>query len=318
MCPVSGSADHSTCSQRVLITNRLPAPWALIRHHGWVTITHRTLAPFARVAIAFVALATLLVAMAVTAPPASAHARLEASSPKDGSTLTATPPEVMLRFNEPIKSGLNQVSVTSGSTDATDGKLEVDGNTVYQPLKSTLDKGSYTVTYKVVSADGHPISGSLKFSYAPPAGDDGAGTQTGSSTSGSSDSTTGSSSGSSTPPPASSSASTTPSSSSSSSSSEGTSSSESTPTSTSSESTSSSTSATDGETAPAAPEGTSSSTTEPATSGDSSSGDGGVPMWVWVAGLGALLVIGAGIGFLTRGRRDPGEDEEIDLEEWRG
>lgn len=314
MCPVSGSADHSTCSQRVLITNRLPAPWALIRHHGWVTITHRTLAPFARVAIAFFALATLLVAMAVTAPPASAHARLEASSPKDGSTLTATPPEVMLRFNEPIKSGLNQVSVTSGSTDATDGKLEVDGNTVYQPLKSTLDKGSYTVTYKVVSADGHPISGSLKFSYAPPAGDDGAGTQTGSSTSGSSDSTTGSSSGSSTPPPASSSASTTPSSSSS----EGTSSSESTPTSTSSESTSSSTSATDGETAPAAPEGTSSSTTEPATSGDSSSGDGGVPMWVWVAGLGALLVIGAGIGFLTRGRRDPGEDEEIDLEEWRG
>lgn len=316
MCPVSGSADHSTCSQRVLITNRLPAPWALIRHHGWVTITHRTLAPFARVAIAFFALATLLVAMAVTAPPASAHARLEASSPKDGSTLTATPPEVMLRFNEPIKSGLNQVSVTSGSTDATDGKLEVEGNTVYQPLKSTLDKGSYTVTYKVVSADGHPISGSLKFSYAPPAGDDGAGTQTGSSTSGSSDSTTGSSSGSSTPPPASSSASTTPSSSSSSS--EGTSSSESTPTSTSSESTSSSTSATDGETAPAAPEGTSSSTTEPATSGDSSSGDGGVPMWVWVAGLGALLVIGAGIGFLTRGRRDPGEDEEIDLEEWRG
>lgn len=279
-----------------------------------MTITHRTLAPFARVAIAFFALATLLVAMAVTAPPASAHARLEASSPKDGSTLTATPPEVMLRFNEPIKSGLNQVSVTSGSTDATDGKLEVDGNTVYQPLKSTLDKGSYTVTYKVVSADGHPISGSLKFSYAPPAGDDGAGTQTGSSTSGSSDSTTGSSSGSSTPPPASSSASTTPSSSSS----EGTSSSESTPTSTSSESTSSSTSATDGETAPAAPEGTSSSTTEPATSGDSSSGDGGVPMWVWVAGLGALLVIGAGIGFLTRGRRDPGEDEEIDLEEWRG
>lgn len=278
-----------------------------------MTITHRTLAPFARLAIAILALATLLVTMAVTAPPASAHARLEASSPKDGSTLTATPPEVMLRFNEPIKDSLNQVSVKSGSTDATDGKLEVDGNTLYQPLKSTLESGSYTVTYKVVSADGHPISGSLKFSYAPPAGDDGAGSQTGSSTSGSSDSTTASSSGSSTPPPASSSAPTTPGSS------DSATAPESTPASTSSpESASSSTSASDGETAPAAPEGTSSSTTAPATSGDSNSSDGGVPTWVWVAGLGALLVIGAGIGFLTRGRRDPGEDEEIDLEEWRG
>ena len=35
----------------------------------------------------------------------------------------------MLRFNEPIQSGLNEVSVRTGSTDATDGDLEVDGST---------------------------------------------------------------------------------------------------------------------------------------------------------------------------------------------
>ncbi|EKA59901.1 copper resistance protein CopC [Janibacter hoylei PVAS-1] len=139
-------------------------------------------------------------------PPAAAHARLEASSPKDGSTLTATPPEVMLRFNEPVKDGLNQVSVKSGSTDVTDGDLELAGNTVYQPLKTVIDAGDYTITYKVVSADGHPISGSVKFTYAPPEGDQGAGEPTTSATSGTSSDAPSSSSSTSgtTPPPASS------------------------------------------------------------------------------------------------------------------
>ena len=125
---------------------------------GQVTTTPRTAPPFARGTTAILALAAMLATMVTLASPAAAHARLEASSPKDDSTLTATPPEIMLRFNEPIKDGLNQVSVKSGSTDVTDGDLEIEGNTVYQPIKSSLKSGSYTVTYKVVSADGHPIS----------------------------------------------------------------------------------------------------------------------------------------------------------------
>lgn len=276
---------------------------------GVVTTPHRALAPFARPVTAMLALAALLVALVVTAPAASAHARLEASSPKDGSTLTATPPEVMLRFNEPIKEGLNQVSVKSGSTDATDGELEIEGSTVYQPLKSTLGSGDYTVTYKVVSADGHPISGSLKFTYAPPAGDDGAGEPTsstsGSSTSGtSSESSSQSGSESSTPPPAGSTSS----------------SPSSEPTSTSTTSTptegTSTTSPTDGETQPSPPEGSSTSDSSP--TGEDASQDEGTPTWVWIAGLGALLVILAGAGLLARNRRDHGDDEDIDLEEWRG
>ena len=147
------------------MTTHVPHGRRVIRHDGPVTTTHRTPAPFVRLASAILTLAALLVAMTMAASPASAHARLEKSSPKDGSTLTATPPEVMLQFNEPIKDGLNQVTVKSGSTDATQGKPEVDGNTVYQPLKSSLAAGDYTVTYKVVSADGHPVSGTLTFTY---------------------------------------------------------------------------------------------------------------------------------------------------------
>mgnify|MGYP002653555973 CR=1 FL=1 len=278
-----------------------------IGHDGRVTTTPRTATPFARAATAILALAAMLATMVTLASPAAAHARLEASSPKDGSTLTATPPEVMLRFNEPVKDGLNQVSVKSGSTDVTDGDLELAGNTVYQPLKTDIDAGDYTITYKVVSADGHPISGSVKFTYAPPEGDQGAGEPTTSATSGTSSDAPSSSSSTSgtTPPPASSTSEpTTPSSTQEPSTSSSTSPEE-----------SASTSPTDGETAPSLPDdsGTTDAAGEEATTDD----DSGTPWWAWAAGLGGLLVILAGIGLLLRGRRDPGDAEEIDLDEWR-
>ncbi|CAM4084045.1 copper resistance CopC family protein [Janibacter anophelis] len=297
------------------MTTLLPAPAHLIGHDGQVTTTQPVLAPFARLVTAILALAALLAALVVTAPPASAHARLEASSPKDGSTLTATPPEIMLRFNEEVQDGLNQVSVKSGSTDVTDGDLEIDGNTVYQPIKARLDAGDYTVSYKVVSADGHPISGTLNFTYAPPEGDDGAGTPSTSATaSEGSTSDAPTASGSATPPPASSTQPSSPTTSAPSSTSAPESSSTSAP-----ESTSSSTSPTDGETEPTPPEDATSSTSDEPVAGDETSTDeGGIPAWVWIAAIGALLVILAGAGLLARNRRDGGDDEDIDLEEWRG
>lgn len=290
------------------MTTHLPGPYRRIGHDGRVITTDRPHPPFVRVATALAALAALLLAALVAAPPAAAHARLEASSPKDGSTLTATPPEVMLRFNEPVKDGLNQVSVKSGSTDVTDGDLELAGNTVYQPLKTDIDAGDYTITYKVVSADGHPISGSVKFTYAPPEGDQGAGEPTTSATSGTSSDAPSSSSSTSgtTPPPASSTSEpTTPSSTQEPSTSSSTSPEE-----------SASTSPTDGETAPSLPDD--SGTTDDAAGEEATTDDdSGTPWWAWAAGLGGLLVILAGIGLLLRGRRDPGDAEEIDLDEWR-
>ena len=293
------------------MTTHVPHGRRVIRHDGPVTTTHRTPAPFVRLASAILTLAALLVAMTMAASPASAHARLEKSSPKDGSTLTATPPEVMLQFNEPIKDGLNQVTVKSGSTDATQGKPEVDGNTVYQPLKSSLAAGDYTVTYKVVSADGHPVSGTLTFTYTPPAGDEGAVDTPTSSTSATSSSSAPATSGSSTTPSPTATDSTTSPTSGSTTAPSGSS---------SSAPASSTTSATDGETQPTAPASTSSSSSSsaaaPTDGGEGSSNDGGIPTWVWIAGLGVLLVLLAAAGLIARGRgRD---DENVDLDEWRG
>ena len=299
------------------MTTRLPRPHSPIGHDGRVTTTPRTATPFARAATAILALAALLATMVGLAAPASAHARLEASSPKEGSTLTATPPEIMLRFNEPIQSGLNEVSVRTGSTDATDGDLEVDGSTVYQPLKSSLPAGSYTVSYKVVSADGHPISGSYSFTYAPPGGDTGpSGSETTSGGGSGSSSSTTSGSGSPTT-----SAPTAPTSSSTSASDP---SSTSAPSSTTEPSSSSSTSSTnssttsgDGESEPSSASSSSSSTAAPV-EGDDASSDGGFPTWGWAVLVGVLLVVIAGVGLLLGRRRHAEEDEQVDLEEWRG
>lgn len=300
------------------MTTHLQRPHRPIGHDGRVTTTPRTATPFARAATAILALAALLATMVGLAAPASAHARLEASSPKEGSTLTATPPEIMLRFNEPIQSGLNEVSVRTGSTDATDGDLEVDGGTVYQPLKSSLPAGSYTVSYKVVSADGHPISGSYSFTYAPPGGDTGpsgsettsdGGSGSSSSTTSGSDSPTASSS---TAPTSSSSSAGEPSSTSAPSSTTEPSSS-----STTSSSTSSSTTSGDGESEPSSASSSSSSTAAPV-EGDDASSDGGFPAWGWAVLVGALLVVIAGVGLLLGRRRHAEEDEQVDLEEWRG
>lgn len=174
MCPCPGNADHRTCSAGVLRTAYLPALEAPIGHHVDVTNSASSPAPFARVAGALLGITALLSAMVVTAAPASAHARLESSSPTDGSTLTATPPEIMLRFNEPVKDGLNEVSVTTGSADVAEGEVEVEGQSVYQPVALDMKPGKYTVKYKVVSEDGHPVSGTYSFTYAPPEGDTGA------------------------------------------------------------------------------------------------------------------------------------------------
>lgn len=260
--------------------------------------------PFVRIAGAILGLIALLAVLLVNASPASAHARLESSSPADGSTLTAVPPEVSLRFNEPIKDGLNEVSVKSGSTDVADGKLEVEGNSVYQPVKYSMKPGKYTVTYKVVSADGHPVSGTVSFTYDPPEGDTGASGEPGATTDSSSSDGSNSSS-------------------SDDSASEGKSSETSSGTdgssSTSADKTSEPSTTSSGSDASGEEPASSSSTSSDAAAADTdtTSGDEGASPWWWAAGAAALVVLLGALGLLAKGRRGSREDEDVTDEDWR-
>ncbi|WBQ06737.1 copper resistance CopC family protein [Kribbella sp. CA-293567] len=112
--------------------------------------------------------ASLLV-LVVSTPTAAAHAKLEAMTPADGSTSAAPPTKVTLRFNEPVSSTGAEVVVKSPTgTNVATGKIDVVDNFVTQPVDGLVDVGKYTVSARIVSADGHPIAvdGSFTITHA--------------------------------------------------------------------------------------------------------------------------------------------------------
>ncbi|MDQ6874757.1 MAG: copper resistance protein CopC [Actinomycetota bacterium] len=120
-----------------------------------------------------VTLVALLAAAGVLgwAAPASAHADLIRSSPAAGAVLAAPPAEVLLDFSEGIDLTLGSVSVVGPSGQAASGRARVRGPhhaELAVPLRPGLAKGTYTLSYRVLSDDGHPVTGGLSFSIGAP------------------------------------------------------------------------------------------------------------------------------------------------------
>ena len=108
--------------------------------------------------------ALALVALLLTAGPASAHDVAESSSPADGATVATAPAKVSITFNNtPLGIG-SEVKVTDAAgTDWTDGKVEIVDNVASQKLREGAPAGKYTVVWRVVSSDSHPIEGTFAF-----------------------------------------------------------------------------------------------------------------------------------------------------------
>ncbi|KAK1177075.1 copper resistance protein CopC [Streptomyces sp. NBS 14/10] len=101
---------------------------------------------------------------AAAAGQAAAHTGLDTSSPGANATLAGLPPRITLTFTDAMAEKYAKVAVTaSDGTSAAAGRPRVDGRTVTLPLKAGAPAGRYTVGYRVVSADGHPVSGSYPF-----------------------------------------------------------------------------------------------------------------------------------------------------------
>lgn len=118
----------------------------------------------AGVAMSF-ALGAALVTSVITAAPASAHAVPVKITPAADAQLTTAPTEVVLEFDEPVGATFATVVVTAaaGITVAR-GKPTVLGTKVTQQLSPGLASGGYRVAFRVVSDDGHPVSGESTFS----------------------------------------------------------------------------------------------------------------------------------------------------------
>jgi copper transport protein len=102
------------------------------------------------------------------APAALAHAQLEGTVPERGAVVKKEPPEVIFRFDEPVEGNFGAVRVYDANGSRVDEGDAFhpagEGPRIGVRLKPGLPDGSYTATYRVISADGHIVSSGFVFS----------------------------------------------------------------------------------------------------------------------------------------------------------
>lgn len=104
------------------------------------------------------------------APTGSAHADLQVSTPEDGESLEVAPEKIRLTFSEELFEELVEISILDAAGDLY-STIEVEqtpppGTDVIFPWPPQAPPGEYSIAYRVVSADGHPVTGTISFSYA--------------------------------------------------------------------------------------------------------------------------------------------------------
>lgn len=107
-----------------------------------------------------------VVALALLAPvsAASAHDSLIGTNPKDGQTVKAMPDVIDLTFsNMPLAIGTKVLVEDAGGKDWAVGEVKIVDNVVSQSVSPDAPGGEYTVIWRVVSSDGHPIEGTFGF-----------------------------------------------------------------------------------------------------------------------------------------------------------
>ncbi|WP_328674412.1 copper resistance protein CopC [Streptomyces sp. NBC_00322] len=122
---------------------------------------------------AIVLVGTLFSALLAGASPASAHAALTGSNPKDGAVVATAPKDVTLTFSEQVAMGKDSIRVLEPSGKRADKAavrdLGTGGKVTYGvDLLPGLPDGTYTVAWQAVSADSHPVSGAFTFSIGAP------------------------------------------------------------------------------------------------------------------------------------------------------
>ena len=112
--------------------------------------------------------ATVGALLLVAAPSASAHDVFISSTPANGSTLTSAPTAITLTFEEPPTTSGLAVALTAPDGTVSTLVPTLSGDVVTAPVTGTLAPGAYTVAWRVVADDGHPLTGTLTFTLAEP------------------------------------------------------------------------------------------------------------------------------------------------------
>jgi copper transport protein len=113
--------------------------------------------------------AAALAVLSLVAPGAAlGHAVLRGTEPSTGATLDRQPEQISFRFSEPVEARFGAIRIHNSRAEQVESgeAFHPDGETTQlaERLQPELPEGTYTATYRVISADGHPVSGGLVFS----------------------------------------------------------------------------------------------------------------------------------------------------------
>lgn len=110
--------------------------------------------------------ASVLAVVAFVTSNAQAHAKLEASEPQAGSTLSSAPKEIRVKFNEALEPAFSKIRLTdAGNAEVPLAPAKVDtaeAKTMSTPLPA-LRAGEYHVQWATMTHDGHKAKGEFSF-----------------------------------------------------------------------------------------------------------------------------------------------------------
>jgi copper transport protein len=109
-------------------------------------------------------LAACLLCVSLMPQRAWAHAVLMDSSPKAQQQLDVAPKEVAVTFNESVGPIFFRIIDKTGAEVGKPGEIRLDGTRMLMALGDSLPNGTYVMTYRVISADTHPVGATIPFS----------------------------------------------------------------------------------------------------------------------------------------------------------
>jgi copper resistance protein C len=129
---------------------------------------HAVPRPPARWSLLAAALLALL-ALLFTSGTAAAHDIVTGSDPADGATVATAPTQVSVTFDQAPQPGLATITVVGpDGAHHEQGPVSTQGDVVSVPVGPLPTAGDYEIGYRIVSSDGHPVSGSIAFTLTTP------------------------------------------------------------------------------------------------------------------------------------------------------
>jgi copper transport protein len=105
-------------------------------------------------------------------PPADGHAIVKRTEPAIDEVVATSPARVLMEFNEPVEISFGSIRVFDARgrrvDDAEARYVEGRADAVEVPLEPDLPRGTYTVAWRIVSSDGHPIGEGWVFHVGAP------------------------------------------------------------------------------------------------------------------------------------------------------